>query len=278
MKEGNIIEKLRKVKDKNYFEAWQLGLENRDLKPFVRLGLVEIVYKSSKHTTYRINKEMFERYEKLVTTDIKLEGKLFENIYNHEKHKELILKALEKKVSTLLVGSPATAKTLFLLELRKLPNSIYLTSDITKAGLQALISVTNPRLLLIDQLDNIKDKFVYSLLLDLLEYGITTKVSYNIQELSKYKITVIATANSTKRIPEALLSRFLIVKFKRYTESEYEKVARSILYKITSKELADYIIEKTKDYRDIRNAIRLAKICKTKEDVDKFSELIRFSK
>ena len=86
---------------------------------------------------------------------------------------------------------------------------------------------------------------------------------------------MVATANSVKNLPDTIVSRFLIVKFEPYSEEEYAEVIRKLL-RNKPRELVDYIIEVTKGYRDVRNALKLARICKSKEDVDKFLEVIKF--
>lgn len=111
-----------------------------------------------------------------------------------------------------------------------------------------------------------------------MEYGIIAKLTHSSLSKSKIKAVVIATANSLKRIPEALLSRFLIVRFLRYDEKEYEEVVKKLLEdEGKSEELVNYIIEKTIRKRDVRNALKLAKLCDSKEEVDKFMDIIRFA-
>jgi intein/homing endonuclease len=221
-------------------------------------------------------KEINDYLEKILNSDllfskiISIEEKGFEDVY------DLSVKDNENFVTNDGILLHNTAKTLFLLELTKIPNSIYVTPYITFSGLFDYLD-TEPPLLLIDQIDNIKYSDVYRLLIDLCEYGIITKTSYN-EKISKIvKTKVIATANSIKRIPQALLSRFLILQFKKYSEEEFINISKTLLkdYNITE-DVKDYIIEKCKNSLDVRNVLKLANIVKTKEDVDKFMKFIRF--
>jgi Holliday junction DNA helicase RuvB len=261
------------------FEGWQINTDNKTLMELVKLGILEITLKTNKSTFYRIKDvERAKKFLEIYNVKIDTSRPLFDSIIGYEEQKEILKRVIEseKPIHVLLLGSSATAKTLFLLELTKIPNAIYITPYITYSGLFDYLD-TEPPLLLIDQLDNIKYSDVYRLLIDLCEYGIITKTSYN-EKISKIvKTKVIATANNTKRIPQALLSRFLILQFKKYSEEEFKAISKELLKSYNlSEDVKDYIIEKCKNSLDVRNVLKLANICKTKEDVDKFMKFIRF--
>jgi Holliday junction DNA helicase RuvB len=280
-----IIERILNFKPKyDYhkelgFEAYEIGADNRTLMKLVRFGILEITLKTNKSVFYKVKDiEKAKKFLEIYNVKIDKSKPLFDSIIGHDEHKEILKRIIEneKPLHVLLLGSPATAKTLFLLELTKIPNSIYVTPYITFSGLFDYLD-TEPQLLLIDQIDNIKYSDVYRLLIDLCEYGIITKTSYN-EKISKIvKTKVIATANSVKRIPQALLSRFLILQFKRYSEEEFKAISKELLKSYNlSEDVKDYIIEKCKNSLDVRNVLKLANICKTKEDVDKFMKIVRF--
>jgi len=261
------------------FEAWQLNTDNKTLMELVKLGILEITLKTNKSTFYRIKDvEKAKRFLEVYNVKIDTSKPLFDSIIGYEEQKEILKRVLEseKPIHVLLLGSPATAKTLFLLELTKIPNSIYLTPYITYSGLFSYLDL-EPKLILIDQLDNLKYPDAYRLLIDICEYGIATKTSYNEKIVKTIKTKIIATANSIKRIPQALLSRFLILQFKKYSEEEFKAISKELLKSYNLPEdVKDYIIEKCKNSLDVRNVLKLANICKTKEDVDKFMKFIRF--
>jgi Holliday junction DNA helicase RuvB len=261
------------------FEAWQVNSDNKTLMELVKLGILEITLKTNKSTFYKIKDiERAKKFLEIYNVKIDTSKPLFDSIIGYNEQKEILKRVLEseKPIHVLLLGSPATAKTLFLLELTKIPNSIYLTPYITYSGLFSYLDL-EPKLILIDQLDNLKYPDVYRLLIDICEYGIATKTSYNEKIAKTIKTKIIATANSTKRIPEALLSRFLILQFKRYSEEEFKAISKELLKSYNlSEDVKDYIIEKCKNSLDVRNVLKLANICKTKEEVDKFMKFIRF--
>jgi Holliday junction DNA helicase RuvB len=261
------------------FEAWQVNSDNKTLMELVKLGILEITLKTNKSVFYKLKDiERAKKFLEIYNVKIDTSKPLFDSIIGYNEQKEILKRVLEseKPIHVLLLGSPATAKTLFLLELTKIPNSIYLTPYITYSGLFSYLDL-EPKLILIDQLDNLKYPDVYRLLIDICEYGIATKTSYNEKIAKTIKTKIIATANSIKRIPEALLSRFLILQFKRYSEEEFKAISKELLKSYNlSEELKDYIIEKCKNSLDVRNVLKLANICKTKEDVDRFMKFIRF--
>ena len=261
------------------FEAWQLNTDNKTLMELVKLGILEISLKTNKSTFYRIKDvEKAKRFLEVYNVKIDTSKPLFASIIGYEEQKEILKRVLEseKPIHLLLLGSPATAKTLFLLELTKIPNSIYLTPYITYSGLFSYLDL-EPKLILIDQLDNLKYPDVYRLLIDICEYGIATKTCYNQKIVKTIKTKIIATTNTVKRIPQALLSRFLILQFKKYSEEEFKAISKELLKSYNLPEdVKDYIIEKSKNSLDVRNVLKLANICKSREDVDKFMKFIRF--
>lgn len=276
----NFKRLLEKANEKYGFEAWEVGTTNRELTKLMNLGIVEIRLKTNKRTIWKIsNLEKLKKIIELRETKITLPPTpLFSSIIGYEKHKEILKRVIEsnKPIHCLLLGSVATAKTLFLLELTKLDSSYYISPYITYAGLFDTL-IVNPKFLLIDQLDNLKENSVYRLLIDLMEYGYLTKVTHSEILKDRLKTKVIATANTIKRIPQALRSRFLILRFRCYSEEEYRRVALKLLDGFNlCKDLKEYIIEKTIDYRDVRNVLKLAKICRSMQDVDYFKDIIKF--
>jgi MoxR-like ATPase len=275
-----LLEKLLEYANKE-FEPYEVQATNSDLVKLMRYGIVKVVFKSNKRTVWTvIDPEKIKRLITLRNTKIRLpsDKPLFSSIIGYDIHKKLLLKCVnsEKPIHVLLLGKHSTAKTLFLLELTKIEGTEYLTPYITYVGLFDVLE-THPKLLLIDQLDNLKDNKVYRLLIDLCEYGYLTKITHNETVRDKTDVKVIATANTVKRIPDALLSRFLIVKFREYSDIEYINIANTLLkdYNIDS-ELKEYIIQKTLPYKDIRNVFKLANICNSKEEVDQFISILNF--
>jgi len=267
---------LRELLEKDgEFQAWEIGATNQDLLKLMRLGIVRITLRTNRNTYWKVvDKEKLKKLIELQEARVELPKTepLFSSIVGYEEHKELLLRCVQNGQHAILLGKPSLAKTMFLLELTKV-GGYYVTNYVTMASLFDILTFSKPKLLLIDGIDTVKDKNVYNFLLNVTQYGIVTKHTANAEIQAKTDVTVIGTANSLKRLPEALVSRFLVIRFKEYNELEYENVVRSLLAD-KPKELVDKIIEATKDKREVRSALKLARICKSADEVERFKGLI----
>lgn len=265
----DILEKMLNLEE---FEAWEIGLKPNQILDLLNNDIISISYKTNKKTFYKPNKQLIK---KLLQENENLDHSLdIPEIILQNEYKEIIEKCIKNKISCLLYGPPGTSKTLFLLKLKQMQNTIYFNFYITAYELIKHI-VNNPdQIILIDQIDNLKDKKVYNVLIDALEYGYVLINTHTTKLKTKFNGMVIATANDISKIPEPLLSRFLTIRFKEYTNEEYNKICFELLKNITNDyTLIDKIIQLTKDKKDIRKAIKLAKICKNVEELEKFKSL-----
>lgn len=206
---------------------------------------------------------------------------LFDVIVGYDDVKELIVRSLNSSRPShfLFVGGPSSAKSTFLLELGRLFNSVYaLGSSSTRAGLADLLLEHKPRILLIDELDkiNIKDAAV---LLSLMETGIVSETKYRRQRRERMDTWVFGACNRTDGMPPELLSRFAILHFPEYDEPTFREVVVRVLEmrEGVNPQLAGYIADKcTKDLktRDPRDAVRIGRVTKTRNDVDKVVETL----
>ena len=190
--------------------------------------------------------------------------------------KKFITKALtlDEPFHILLVGEPGTAKSLILMEIERLPGAKLITAGTSsKVGIRDLLLEEEPRYLLIDEIDKIGDPNDLSILLTLMESQRVVVAKHGMRVDKKVSCSVIAAANSTKKLPRELLDRFDVYYLKSYTKDEYVRVVSNYLVKRrgTDPELARYIAEKVGGYTSsVREAVRVAKICKSREEVDEF--------
>jgi MoxR-like ATPase len=204
----------------------------------------------------------------------------FPSIVGYNDVKEFILCAIfaQNIVNILLVGKPATAKTLFLEECRKLKNSVWVTgSKATKAGIVNEILFNDmPDFLLFDEIDKC-DPACYGALLDLMENGRVTETKYHRRREIQLNCKVFATANRTNNMPEELLSRFVKLYFREYSIKEYIEIARVFLARteFIDEELAEYIARKTVYWKNCRVARSIARMSLTKEDVDRYVAVMK---
>lgn len=276
------------------FRWFEVGASPQKLNTLVTLGLLEIGYKSNKATHYRIPDvskvlgllEEAERLEggEIEVGPVSVPDDLFSVIVGHDDVKEILRRSIEadRAVHVLLHGSPASAKSLFLEELARLPNSRFvLGSNLSKAGLIQVLFEQRPRFLIIDEIDKIGDEDNLSALLSLMERGIVVETKYNRQRSIRLTTTVFAAANRIEVLPPELLSRFVRLRFRDYMPDEFMEVVRVVL---TEREkvpppLAIYIGEKVLRElasRDPRDAVKVARLMseQTKEEVDRVIEIL----
>ena len=200
---------------------------------------------------------------------------LFKNIVGYDDLKEIIRTAIrnESIVHWLFHGPPASAKSMFLLELQKLRFSkLIVGSRVSKAGLHQVLIEDAPLYLLFDELDKAK-RSVTTSLLSLMETGqvVTTLKGY-VKTVERDTL-VFATTNELKNIPRELLSRFQILEFPEYSRSQFMDICSSYVAQAENitVELARYIGEIVWDdikSKDVRQVTRVARLAKTREAVD----------
>jgi replication-associated recombination protein RarA len=191
----------------------------------------------------------------------------FEEIIGHNDIKRIFNMAIlsDKPVSILLVGSPASAKTMFLTEIMRHYKKSYFVvgSNTTKAGLVNQLFERRPKSLLIDELEKMSITDQTSLL-HLMETGIISETKINKTRQIHLTSWLFATANSYEKIIQPLLSRFAILDVPEYTFEEFTEIALLRLRKEDVNECtARFIAEKVwheLDSRDIRDVIKVARL------------------
>src|ERR671915_1842804 len=199
---------------------------------------------------------------------------LFESIVGYSDVKRLFQLSLssEKPVHLLLVGPPASAKTLFMVECMRLERSYFmLGSHSTKSGMIDYLFDKRPRYLIVDEIEHMpmKDQ---TALLSLMETGIIAETKYQKTRNTQLKTWVFATSNGTERMLTPLLSRFIVLHFKQYRYENFREIAVHILAQEgISSEIAtasaDAVWLRMKS-KDIRDCIKIGRLAKMKEDVD----------
>jgi Holliday junction DNA helicase RuvB len=201
---------------------------------------------------------------------------LFDVVIGHEDKKDIIFRSLssDRPVPCLLYGSPASAKTLMLEELSRLPSSKFvLGSNLSKAGLFEVLFNERPKYLILDELDKVDDEDNLSALLSLTERGGITETKYRRYRMVKLKTWVFASANRIDRLPPELLSRFTKLRFRDYTDGEFLEVAVKVLTlrEGVAESLAEYIADRiirVLNSRDVRDAVRVSRLLKDRDKAD----------
>ena len=259
------------------------------LRKLVDLGLVRCVYRSNKYRLYRfIDRDSIEKLLKDILHDeyelkksieknvFKVPENLFDDIVGYDDLKQTLLKILKKiengyefkfPYAILLVGSPATGKSLFIDSISRLPNTarFSLAGITTRSGfIEVLINLNFPEILLIDEIDKVKYIDALYPLLDILEWKPLTIHVYGKHNVFEYKPKlVLAACNKLDKLPEELISRFIIYEMKEYTEDEMIEIVKKVVKKILN--VDENLIEKVarkyvKTVRDVRQLINRVKM------------------
>jgi Holliday junction DNA helicase RuvB len=198
----------------------------------------------------------------------------FEEIVGHDDIKQIFVKAIlsKKPVHVLLVGSPGSAKTMFLTEIMYSIKKSYFTvgSNTTKAGLVNQLFEKEPKYLLIDELDKMSGNDQVPLL-HLMETGLISETKVRKTRQLELVSRVFGTANNCEKIILPLLSRFAILEIPEYTFEEFTEIALTTLARENiDKPIALSIAEKVwheLDSKDIRDIIKVGRLASSSEEV-----------
>ncbi len=248
------------------------------LRNLVEEGVLEISYKSRSTTNYLVVHPNLAR-EVLDQSPDDLEGpppeEIFQHIVGHDEVKYWMEKSLQSQepVHILLAGPPATAKSLFLEAVGGLPGAQFALGGATsKAGVADFLLNFRPRYLVIDELDKMGAQD-YSVLLSLMQSGTVARLKKGMRSHEQMTTWVFAGVNRKDRLPPELLSRFLVFDFKSYSEKEFIEVAVAVITQQLGKDqdLAEYVAWRlAQRTRDVRQAVQLARLVESKEEVDRF--------
>src|SRR5919202_6831912 len=189
--------------------------------------------------------------------------KVFSSIEGLDDIKEMMLRALEspERAHTLLIGPPASAKSLFMLEIEKgMQYEVYYTEGAatTKAGLQKFIA-ENPHkgIIIIDEIDKMPIPHQEGLL-TMMERGEFTTTKVRNTQTVNANMVIFATSNSIERLSKPLLSRFTIFEIPAYTYEGFEAISLRIIKKLNHNAVIQIASSVWKTgSRDIRDVLKI---------------------
>jgi Holliday junction resolvasome RuvABC ATP-dependent DNA helicase subunit len=205
------------------------------------------------------------------------EDKFFSNIVGYSDIKKLLLKSIISKepVNILLTGPSSSSKTVFLLEmLEGLEDAYFMdASRASAAGMIDYLFNYSTKYLLIDEIDKMKTND-QAVLLNAMQTGIIseTKLKGKTRQ-KKMKIWIFATSNDVHRLSEPLRSRFMELHLKEYSYEEFIEIVRRLLKKryhldVNISEKIAYAVWNQMNSKDLRDAVKIAKLTKSYTDVD----------
>ena len=216
---------------------------------------------------------VFSGHEQKLTA----EEKFFFNVVGYSDIKRLLLKSVVSKepVNILLTGPPSSSKTVFLLEMLEGLDDTYFIDAVGASGpgMTDHLFNNNTKYLLIDEIDKMK-KNDQATLLNVMETGILseTKLKGKTRQ-KKMKLWIFATSNDVERLSEPLRSRFMELHLEEYTYEEFIEIVRRLLnkrYHLDSNlsEKIGYAVWNQMKSKDVRDAIKIAKLTKSSTDID----------
>jgi Holliday junction DNA helicase RuvB len=278
------------------FELVEIGVEFHKFRPLAyKYGLFKCTYHSSNHTfwTFAVPIEEVEKrlreFEGLaervaVAEEEKVEdvpGDFWSTVEGYDDLRELIVRSIKANnpVHVLLVGPPSTGKTVMLMEVERLRGSIYITGEkITKAGLAEILLNRKPRYLIVDEIDKVDDVETLSVLNTLMESQRLVIVQHSKSVDIPMKVWVFAAANEIRKFRQDFLDRFAVIHLKPYDRETMKRVIVKVLVlrERVDRRLAEYIADKvvSTPFATVRDAVRLARLAKTREEVDKYWSIL----
>jgi len=205
------------------------------------------------------------------------EEKFFSNVVGYTDIKRLLLKAVVGKepVHILLTGPPASSKTIFLLELLDGLDDTYFVDGVGVSG-QGMVEHlfnSNTKFLLIDEIDKMR-RSDQATLFNVMETGILSQTKLKGKTRNKkMKVWIFATSNNVERLSAPLRSRFMELHLEEYTFEEFSEIARRVLknkFQLDinlSEKIASAVWQRIMS-KDIRDAINIAKLVKSDEDIN----------
>ncbi len=262
------------------------------IRSLLNAGLVSIVFSTNSSTYYSlvgraVIKEALGKREKVdlpLMTKLDIPASLFDCIIGYDDIKDEIKFTLRegRKGHYLLIGPPATAKSLFLMEVARLGGTYQAAgSRVSGAGLTDAFFSYQPRILLLDEIDKIPMDAT-AVLLSVMESGDVLETKYKRHRGLKLNITVFAAGNTDKTVPPELLSRFdTKLYFSAYSFEEFVSVCRGYLsrYESVPEPIAEYVGIQTWQHldRDVRTSRGITRRLResSREDVDRVVGFLR---
>lgn len=209
--------------------------------------------------------------------DPQSEKVLFNEVYGYDDLKRLLSRMLASKesVSGVLVGPPASGKTMFLLAIQQdMKDVLYIdATNASGAGIvDKLFSRPNTNIILIDEIEKM-NKRDQNMLLNLLETGILTSTKVKKTTEMEFKgIKLFATSNDIDRLTKPLRSRLIELHLPEYSEVEFTEIVNALTrsrYKLNEEisiEIARVVWHEM-GTKDIRDALQLLKLVTNIDDV-----------
>jgi Holliday junction DNA helicase RuvB len=203
---------------------------------------------------------------------------LFNEVYGYSDLKFLLAKMVLSKQSlhAVLVGPPASGKTMFLLAIQQKMKDVFFIDATNASGpgiVDKLFSRPNTKIILIDEIEKMSENN-QNMLLNLLETE--TLVSTKVKKTGEMKfkgIKVFATSNDIDAISKPLRSRMIELHLPEYDFNEFCEIAVKLTEqrdghgRETAMKIADTVWNQL-NLRDVRDILQISRLTKSIDDVE----------
>ena len=203
---------------------------------------------------------------------------LFNEVHGYADLKFLLAKMVLSKQSlhAVLVGPPASGKTMFLLAIQQMMKDVFFIDATNASGpgiINKLLSRPNTKMILIDEIEKMR-RNDQNMLLGLLESGIltSTKIKKTV-EIRFDGIKLFATSNDIDGLSKPLRSRLIELHLPEYNFNEFSEIAVKLTQqrdghdRETAVKIADTVWNKLNS-KDVRDLIQISKLTKSTDDVE----------
>jgi replication-associated recombination protein RarA len=203
------------------------------------------------------------------------EDRFFSDIHLYDDLKLLLSRMLVSKepVHCVLVGPPASGKTMFLLSIQKSMKDVFFIDATNAPGagiVDKLFAYPRTRIILIDEIEKLTKRDQNML--------VSTRVRKT-REMNFTGIKLFATSNDIELKSKPLRSRLMEFHLPEYDIDEFREIAEKLAankYRL-NREIADKIASVVwyeMGTKDVRDAIQLIKLVRNVDDVEKTARTI----
>ena len=238
----------------------------------------ETDYEAKTETDYGTITEFNAEVDKKLGKQEQSEEDLFNDIIGYADIKKLILRCIQSSdrepVHVVLDGPPASAKSMFLLQMQKKLEDTYYV-DCTNAsgpGMVEYLFKNDVKYLLLDEVEKMS-KSDQNVLLNVMETGVLTSTKVKKTATKEMNLSIYATTNDIDGISKPFRSRFTELSLPEYNFDEFCEIAVKLTERRdghdreTAMKIADTVWNKLNS-RDVRDIIQISKLTMSIDDVD----------
>jgi Holliday junction DNA helicase RuvB len=224
------------------------------------------------------NNEEYEGFR--IGENYEIEKSIFSEIVGYADIKKLLLRCIrssydgEEPMHVILDGPPASAKSMFLIQMQRKLENVYFV-DCTNAsgpGMIEYLFKNDVKYLLLDELEKMS-KADQNVLLNVMETGMLTSTKVRKTGSKKMNLSIYATTNNIDAISKPFRSRFTELSLPLYSYDEFCNIAVKLLGtryehpKELSLKVADIVWNKIIS-KDVRDVLAIGRLSKGVDDVD----------